>query len=450
MGTIAGVIFLTTTPLIRPRGLVGRFPNLHCPSSKFSHCRTTANTATDAPPFQVSATASSPSSAIDEEKEVTSSGNVGADDLLIVGPGVLGRLVAQKWREEHPGCQIHGQTVTADHHEELSEEGINPCFKGTKTTHKFPYVIFCAPPSRTSDYSADVRMAALNWNGEGSFLFTSSSAPYDCNNNGSCDEDTPVVPIGRSPRTDVLLKAEEVIGGALYILYESRTLKDYLYYRGKHSGIWVILVFFIFEKGDHRSSPRSRPESYTLRGDGIILLYLFLSICITFPFIITFSVQFCYLKVTYIWLFRFSLNFKSRFRWLRFVMVSNILPVSLNCQDAASLSVAILKKRLRNQILLGCDNHPLSRQEVMDLVTKSKLPANITCRYLKGILVLQYFDIHLTPIDAVCAGTNDPLDDDGGLSLTALLLAIVVALVIMTIFSPPPRRGGVVALYRCY
>ncbi|TQD80023.1 hypothetical protein C1H46_034396 [Malus baccata] len=270
MGTIAGVIFLTTTPLIRPRGLVGRFPNLHCPSSKFSHCRTTANTATDAPPFQVSAAASSPSSAIDEEKEVTSSGNVGADDLLIVGPGVLGRLVAQKWREEHPGCQIHGQTVTADHHEELNEEGINPCLKGTKTTHKFPYVIFCAPPSRTSDYSADVRMAALNWNGEGSFLFTSSSAPYDCNNNGSCDEDTSVVPIGRNPRTDVLLKAEEVV----------------------------------------------------LEFGGVVL--------------------------------RLAALYTS------FMKV-----------DAASLSVAILKKRLRNQILLGCDNHPLSRQEVMDLVTKS-------------------------------------------------------------------------------
>lgn len=33
-----------------------------------------------------------------------------------------------------------------------------------------------------------IRLAALCWNGEGSFLFTSSSAPYDCNDNGSCDE----------------------------------------------------------------------------------------------------------------------------------------------------------------------------------------------------------------------------------------------------------------------
>lgn len=32
------------------------------------------------------------------------------------------------------------------------------------------------------------RLAASNWNGKGSLLFTSSSASYDCNDNGSCDE----------------------------------------------------------------------------------------------------------------------------------------------------------------------------------------------------------------------------------------------------------------------
>ena len=32
------------------------------------------------------------------------------------------------------------------------------------------------------------RVAASNWSGEGSFLFTSSTAVYDCNDNGSCGE----------------------------------------------------------------------------------------------------------------------------------------------------------------------------------------------------------------------------------------------------------------------
>ncbi|XP_043810446.1 uncharacterized protein LOC110610344 isoform X2 [Manihot esculenta] len=160
-------------------------------------------------PFQVSA--SSSMGAPNEELKGASSGLVGENDLLIVGPGVLGRLVAEKWRQEYPGCQVYGQTVTTDHHDELIKIGIRPSLKGTKLNYRFPYVIFCAPPLQTSDYPGDVREAALSWNGEGSFLFTSSSAPYDCNDNGQCIEDSPVVPIGRSPRTDVLLKAEKEV-----------------------------------------------------------------------------------------------------------------------------------------------------------------------------------------------------------------------------------------------
>lgn len=34
-----------------------------------------------------------------EELEASSRGNIGANDLLIVGPGVLGRLVAEKWKQ---------------------------------------------------------------------------------------------------------------------------------------------------------------------------------------------------------------------------------------------------------------------------------------------------------------------------------------------------------------
>ncbi|CAK9145521.1 unnamed protein product [Ilex paraguariensis] len=132
-------------------------------------------------------------------------------------------------------------------------------------------------------YEIISREAASNWNGEGSFLFTSSSAPYDCNNNGSCDEDCPVVPIGRSPRTDVLLKAEKVV------LDSGADRGAHVYWLGK--GI-------VDARPDH---------------------------------------------------------------------ILNLI----HYEDAASLSVAILKKKLRGRIFLGCDNQPLSRQEVMDLVEKS-------------------------------------------------------------------------------
>ncbi|XP_011010566.1 PREDICTED: uncharacterized protein LOC105115393 [Populus euphratica] len=245
-----------------------------------------------AAPLQVSAF--STIGARNEELETASSGLVGENDLLIVGPGVLGRLVAEKWRQEHPGCQVYGQTVTTDHHDELIKMGINPSLKGTKASQQYPYVIFCAPPSRTSDYPGDVREAALSWNGDGSFVFTSSSAPYDCFDNGQCNEDSPVVPIGRSPRTDVLLKAEKVVleSGGCAIRLAGLYKAD----RGAHA-YWL-------EKG-----------TIEVRPDHILNL--------------------------------------------------------IHYEDAASLTVAILKKKLRSRIFLGCDNHPLSRQEVMDLVAKS-------------------------------------------------------------------------------
>lgn len=207
---------------------------------------------------------------------------------------MLGRLVAEKWREEYPGCQIYGQTVTTNHHDELIKMGINPSSKQTKLTYKFPYVIFCAPPSQTEDYAGDIREAALNWNGEGSFLFTSSSAPYDCFDNGAINEDGPVVPIGRSPRTDVLLKAEKVVldfDGCVV-----RLAGLYKADRGAH-------IYWL-----HKGSCDIRPDH-----------------------------------------------------------ILNLI----HYEDAASLSVTILKKRLRGRIFLGCDNHPVSRQEVMDLVEKS-------------------------------------------------------------------------------
>ncbi|MED6143117.1 hypothetical protein PIB30_003829 [Stylosanthes scabra] len=241
--------------------------------------------------FQVS---SEDGSAPTQELGSSPSHAIGQHDLLIVGPGVLGRLVAQKWRQEYPGCQVFGQTVTTNHHEELVKLGISPSLKWTKEGYKFPYVIFCAPPYQSSDYPGDLRQAALCWNGEGAFLFTSSSAPYDCNDNGFCDEDTPLVQIGRSPRTDVLLKAENVVlefGGSVVRL--SGLYKED---RGAHA-YWL-------EKGIVESRP-----------DHILNL--------------------------------------------------------IHYEDAASLSVTILKKKFRKRIFLGCDSHPLSRQEVMDLVNQS-------------------------------------------------------------------------------
>ncbi|CAA7406019.1 unnamed protein product [Spirodela intermedia] len=210
--------------------------------------------------------------------------SVGENDLLIVGPGVLGRIVAEKWKKDYPGCQVFGQTLTTDHHDELRELGVQPLSSGSSIS-KFPFVIFCAPPSKSLDYTADVRSAASNWSGEGSFLFTSSTAAYDCNDNGPCNEDSPIVPIGRNRRTDVILNAENAV-------LEASGCSD----RGAH-------VYWL-----GKGSDENRPDH-----------------------------------------------------------ILNLI----HYEDAASLSIAILKKQLRGRIFMGCDNHPLSRQEIMDYVNKS-------------------------------------------------------------------------------
>ncbi|KAF6998543.1 hypothetical protein CFC21_014658 [Triticum aestivum] len=216
------------------------------------------------------------------------------NDLLIIGPGVLGRLVAEKWLKEHPGCKVYGQTASTDHHSELTNIGIIPSLKGSTISQKAPYVIFCAPPSRSDDYPGDLRVAASNWNGEGSFLFTSSTALYDCSDNRLCNEDCPSIPVGRGPRTDVLLRAENVVleaGGCVL-----RLAGLYKIDRGAH--------YFWLRKGTLDSRP-----------DHIIN--------------------------------------------------------QIHYEDAASLAIAIMKKRPRARIFLGCDNKPLSRQEIMDAVNKS-------------------------------------------------------------------------------
>ncbi|XP_044980814.1 uncharacterized protein LOC123448108 isoform X2 [Hordeum vulgare subsp. vulgare] len=225
---------------------------------------------------------------------VSTSESVGQNDLLIVGPGVLGRIVAEKWRQEHPGCKIYGQTATTDHHSELTKIGIIPSLKGPRADQKVPYVIFCAPPYRTDDYPGDLRVAASNWSGEGSFLFTSSTAVYDCNDNGFCGEDSPCVPIGRSPRTDILLKAENVVleAGGCALRLAGLYKKD----QGPH-------VFWL-----SKGTVDARPD----------------------------------------------------------LIISMI-----HYEDAASLGIAIMKRRLRGRVFVGCDNQPLSRQEIMDRVNRS-------------------------------------------------------------------------------
>ncbi|CAI5952833.1 unnamed protein product [Closterium sp. NIES-65] len=217
--------------------------------------------------------------------------------LLIVGAGTLGSLVAQQWQQRFPGAKVYGQTRSDTRHEQLRSMGVFPILRDVSDdaiTGGVPFVIFCAPLGGSQDYEGDVRAAAALWNGTGAFLFTSSSAVYAVSDNSFCPEGAPTVPLGASPRVDVLLKAEGAAleaGGNVVRLAGLYTLE-----RGAHT-YWL------------------RQGTVDQRPDHILNL--------------------------------------------------------ISYEDAASLSATILAARPRGQIFMGCDNHPLSRQELMDLTVRS-------------------------------------------------------------------------------
>ncbi|KAK3244369.1 hypothetical protein CYMTET_46014 [Cymbomonas tetramitiformis] len=78
-----------------------------------------------------------------------------AKRLLIVGPGVLGTMVGTSWLNQE-GASVLGQTNTTTRHEELQSLGFETRVKEEAGEEKFPYVIFCAPPSGSENYVAEV------------------------------------------------------------------------------------------------------------------------------------------------------------------------------------------------------------------------------------------------------------------------------------------------------
>mmetsp|Transcript_40925 Transcript_40925/g.49667 ORF Transcript_40925/g.49667 Transcript_40925/m.49667 type:complete len:370 (+) Transcript_40925:234-1343(+) len=138
-------------------------------------------------------------------------GGASSNNLLIVGPGVLGSLVGQQWLKLFPDAVVTGQTNTTTRHSELKDLGIVPRTKEEAGEERFPYVIFCAPPSGSTDYVGEVRGAAGKWDGTGGLVFTSSTGVYSNDTSFVYTEESPTIPAGTSPRVDKLLDAEAAV-----------------------------------------------------------------------------------------------------------------------------------------------------------------------------------------------------------------------------------------------
>ena len=143
------------------------------------------------------------------------------DDLLIVGPGVLGSYLGLLWKAKHPRANVVGQTNTETSHEKLRALGIAPRTNqgvspgvAAAAGGKYPRVLFAAPPSGSADFVGEIQKAIALWDKDAPgacFVYTGSAAVYDVDDGSQCNEDSPLVKKGASERTDKLLAAEDAV-----------------------------------------------------------------------------------------------------------------------------------------------------------------------------------------------------------------------------------------------
>jgi hypothetical protein len=138
----------------------------------------------------------------------------GPDDLLIIGPGVLGAYLGVLWKAARPGAAVVAQTNTAARHAALAALGLAPRTGGAATPERYARVAFAAPPSGSDNYPASLQAALAQWDAGAPgacFVFTGSAGVLAVDDGGPADESSPTVPRGAAPRTDALLAAEDAV-----------------------------------------------------------------------------------------------------------------------------------------------------------------------------------------------------------------------------------------------
>jgi hypothetical protein len=142
-------------------------------------------------------------------------GSTASKRLLVVGPGVLGKLIASNFKKTHASdAWVVGETATDLNHESLKGldylDEVRDREGGLQCQNTYPDVVFSAPPSASENYLEEVERAASKWDGTGTLLFTSSAAVYDLEE-GPCIEGSKVKKMGDSERTDKLLACENAV-----------------------------------------------------------------------------------------------------------------------------------------------------------------------------------------------------------------------------------------------
>jgi nucleoside-diphosphate-sugar epimerase len=178
----------------------------------------------------------------------TSSQQSPSKECAVLGVGVLGISLCQQLLDDD--WRVTGITKSTSRHEDIINQVANDNlslttmedFNRQQRPQKFPYCVFCAPPSGFDDYPAAVEDAILNlWNMDagGTFVFTSSGGIYgpgDSTGIPTVNEDSPLPDPADNPRSARLMAAEETVrahGGTVLRLAGLYTLD-----RGAHN-FWL-------------------------------------------------------------------------------------------------------------------------------------------------------------------------------------------------------------------
>ena len=140
-------------------------------------------------------------------------------DLIVVGAGTLGKLVARSWKAKNPSAKItlKFRSVDKERNALLELEGFNIISKEKGEEEKAPLVVFCAPPTGNENYADDIKQSLENhwdtgekWKETGTavFVFTSAGSVYAENSGGVVDEASETA---RTERSGKLLDGEKYV-----------------------------------------------------------------------------------------------------------------------------------------------------------------------------------------------------------------------------------------------
>ena len=135
-------------------------------------------------------------------------------DLLVVGAGVLGMLVARTWSQSHPKARVtlKFRTEKAERRAELEREGFSVISEEGGETCCAPLVVFCAPPTGNTHYAEDIKSTLeSHWTDncpDSLMVFTSSGSVFRENTGGQVDELSATV---ETERATALLDGEEAV-----------------------------------------------------------------------------------------------------------------------------------------------------------------------------------------------------------------------------------------------